>query len=277
MTTAARSSGGDARVVGSAPPVNGRVRLRTTISQSMVMTGRGLLKIRHNPQQLFDVMVLPVVFTVMFSTVFGGAIVGDVHGYLPMLLPGVLVQVCLAASVVTGVQLREDLDRGVFDRFKSLPISRIAPLAGALAANAVRYVVASVMTVAVGVVMGYRPGSVSGLVTACILIVIVAFALSWIFALAGVLLDSASTVQGVSMLVLMPLTLVSNALVPIDTMPQWMQTCAAANPVSHLVSAARALSLGEPAAQQIIVTIAITVAVLAIVVPLTLRTYVRRT
>ena len=113
-----------------------RVRPTAAVMQSLTMTHRGLLKIKHNPQQLFDVIVLPIVFTVMFSSIFGGAIAGNVVGYLPLLIPGVLVQVCVAASVVTGVQLREDLDRGVFDRFKSLPIARIAPLAGALAVMA---------------------------------------------------------------------------------------------------------------------------------------------
>ncbi|AZG45236.1 ABC transporter permease [Gordonia insulae] len=254
-----------------------RVPVGATISQSLTMARRGLLKIKHNPQQLFDVIVLPIVFTIMFSTLFGGAIVGDVDAYLPLLIPGVLVQVAVAASVTTGVQLREDLDRGVFDRFKSLPIARVAPLAGALLANGVRYVVATVITVAVGVAMGYRPGSVGGLVAACGLIVVVAFTLSWIFALMGVLLDKASTVQGVSMLILMPLTFVSNALVPIDTMPGWMQTCAAVNPVSHLVSAARALAADGAAGAQIGYTLLGAAAVLAIFVPVTLRTYMRRT
>ncbi len=253
-----------------------RVPLRATVRQSLTMAFRGLLKIKHNPQQLFDVIVLPIVFTVMFSTIFGGAIVGDVAGYLPLLIPGVLVQVAVAASVTTGVQLREDLDRGVFDRFKSLPIARIAPLAGALLANAVRYVVATVITVAVGVAMGYRPESAVGLAMACVLIVIVAFTLSWIFALMGVLLDKASTVQGVSMLVLMPLTFVSNALVPVDTMPEWMRKCATANPVSHLVSAARELASGGAAGPQIAATLIGAAAVLAIFVPVTLRTYMRR-
>ena len=261
----------------TAPEMHNRVPVGAAVMQSLTMTHRGLLKIKHNPQQLFDVIVLPIVFTVMFSSIFGGAIAGDVVGYLPLLIPGVLVQVCVAASVVTGVQLREDLDRGVFDRFKSLPIARIAPLAGALVANTMRYVVASAITVCVGVIMGYRPESPLGVAAACVLIVVVAFALSWIFALLGVLLDKASTVQGVSMLVLMPITFVSNALVPIDTMPGWMQACASANPVSHLVSAARGLAAGESVGTDIAYTLLGAAAILAVVVPVTLRTYMRRT
>ncbi len=254
-----------------------RIRVGAAISQSLTMTGRGLLKIKHNPQQLFDVIILPIVFTVMFSTIFGGAIAGNVTNYLPLLIPGLLVQVTVAASVITGVQLREDLDKGVFDRFKSLPIARIAPLAGALLANAVRYVVATVITVCVGLAMGYRPGSAPGLIAACGLVVLVAFTLSWIFALLGVLLDKASTVQGISMLVMMPITFVSNALVPVESMPGWMQACASANPVSHLVTAARQLADNGSAGIEIIYTLAGALAVLAICVPVTLRTYMRRT
>lgn len=263
--------------MGRRPPSPNRVPVRAAIGQSATMARRGLLKIKHNPQQLFDVIVLPIVFTIMFSTIFGGAIAGSVKAYLPLLIPGVLVQVSVAASVVTGVQLREDLDKGVFDRFKSLPIARIAPLAGALVANGVRYVVATVITVAVGMLMGYRPHSFGGLVLACVLVVLVAFTLSWVFALLGVLLDKASTVQGVSMLVLMPMTFVSNALVPIATMPGWMQAIASVNPVSHLVSAARALADGQAAGLQIAYTLAGAAAVLTIFVPITLRTYMRRT
>ncbi|WP_066907992.1 ABC transporter permease [Millisia brevis] len=253
------------------------ITVRRSIAQSLTMTHRGMLKIKHNPQQLFDVIALPIVFTVMFSTIFGGAIAGDVQAYLPLLIPGVLVQVAVAASVITGVQLREDLDKGIFDRFKSLPVARIAPLAGALLANAVRYVVATVIAVAVGVALGYRPAHPIGLAAACLLVVLVAFALSWIFALVGVLLDKASTVQGVSMLVLMPLTFVSNALVPVDTLPEWMQVVANANPVSHLVSAVRSLADGGDARVQIVYTLLGAAVILAVFVPVTLRTYMRRT
>ncbi len=240
------------------------------------MAGRGLLKIKHNPQHLFDVIVLPIVFTVMFSSIFGGAIAGNVTGYLPTLIPGVLVQVALAASVTTGVQLREDMNKGVFDRFRSLPIARIAPLAGSLLADVLRYVVGTTITVIVGLIMGYRPGSVVGVVCACLLVVVVAFALSWIFALMGVVMEKASTVQGVSMLILMPLTFMSNALVPVDTMPGWMQAFAGVNPVSHLVSAVREMANDGHFGMQIVWSLLGAAVVLIVVAPLTLRVYLRR-
>ncbi|HEY9313175.1 ABC transporter permease [Williamsia sp.] len=261
----------------SARAVPQHVSMTEAVRQSGTMAHRGLLKLKHNPQQLFDVVVLPIVLTVMFSTIFGGAIAGDVTGYLPTLVPGILVQVAVAASVTTGVQLREDMDKGVFDRFKSLPIARIAPLAGSLLADVVRYVIATTVTVIVGVAMGYRPGSAVGLFAGCLLVIVVAFALSWIFALMGVLMDKASTVQGVSMLVLMPLTFVSNALVPIDTMPGWMQSFATVNPVSHLVTAVRELAGDGQFGPEIGWSLIGALAVLAVFAPLTLKVYMVKT
>ncbi|MGU3431572.1 ABC transporter permease [Actinomycetes bacterium M1A6_2h] len=253
-----------------------RVSPGSAATHARTMAYRGLLKFKHNPQQLFDVLVLPVVFTVMFAGIFGGAIAGDVASYLPTLIPGVLVQVALAASVTTGVQLREDMNKGVFDRFRSLPIARIAPLAGSLIADAVRYAVAAVITIAVGMALGYRPGSVVGVVAACVLTIVCAFALSWIFAVMGVLMSKASTVQGVSMLVLMPLTFMSNALVPVATMPGWMQAFAGVNPVSHLVSAVRELANDGQFGLQIVWSLLGAFAIFAVAAPVALRVYMRR-
>lgn len=114
------------------PPTVRSVGLRDTVSQSLTMAYRGLVKVKHNPEQLFDVVLQPIIFTVMFTYIFGGAISGDVGSYLPIIIPGILVQTVITASIVTGTQLREDMDKGVFDRFKSLPIARISPLVGAL-------------------------------------------------------------------------------------------------------------------------------------------------
>ncbi len=258
------------------PAATTSVSVPMSVRQAGVMAGRGLLKLRHNPQELFDVIALPVVFVVTFSTLFGGAVAGAVGGYLPLLIPGVLVQVAVAASVGTGVKLREDMNKGVFDRFRSLPIARIAPLAGSLLADSVRYAVATLMTVLVGFALGYRPGSTAGLLAGCLLAMAVAFALSWIFALLGVLLDKPSTVQGVSMLALMPLTFVSNALVPIDTMPAWLRGFAAVNPVSHLVTAVRELADTGRVGPQIATSLVGAMVVMAVVAPITVRVYMRR-
>ncbi|GAB0168313.1 hypothetical protein LSPCS325_17500 [Lysinibacillus sp. CTST325] len=136
-----------------------------SLRNSLTMAYRGVLKIRRTPEQLFDVTLQPIIFTLMFTYIFGGAISGNVQNYLPVIIPGILVQTVITTSIVTGVQLREDMDKGVFDRFKSLPIARIAPLAGALLADTIRYTIATVLTFTMGYIMGYRPEGGLGYVT----------------------------------------------------------------------------------------------------------------
>ena len=136
-----------------------RVGLRGTLAQTMTMAWRATMKMRRNFEQLFDVTIQPLLFTAMFAGIFGGAISGSVEGYLPIIIPGLVGQTVLTACVATGVQLREDMDKGVFDRFKVLPIARIAPLAGPMVADMLRYLIASTLTFATGIVLGYRPGA----------------------------------------------------------------------------------------------------------------------
>jgi ABC-2 type transport system permease protein len=128
-----------------------RIGTRQVIHDSLVMAYRGLRKMRRNPEQFSDVTIQPIIFTLMFTYIFGGAIAGNVHNYLPTIIPGILAMTVLTTSLVTGVQIREDMDKGVFNRFRSMPMSRIAPLAGQLIADIVRYSIATVLTL----VMGY--------------------------------------------------------------------------------------------------------------------------
>lgn len=221
----------------------GSVSLTDTVSQTLTMAGRALKKMRRNPEQFFDVTVQPLLFSAMFAYIFGGAISGDVAAYLPILIPGMIAQTTLTACMATGVQLREDMDKGVFDRFKSLPIARIAPLAGPMVADLIRYVVATVLTMLTGIAMGYRPGGGFVGVAAAILLAIVAgWSLAWIFAWAGTIARSAQSVQGISMMIMFPLTFLSNAFVPVDSLPGWLATFVRVNPVSHVVSAVRDLA-----------------------------------
>jgi ABC-2 type transport system permease protein len=236
-----------------------------------------LIKIRRTPEQLIDVTVQPIIFTLMFTYIFGGAIAGSVADYLPLLIPGILVQTVVTTSVVTGVQLREDMDKGVFDRFKSLPIARIAPLAGALLADTVRYAIATTLTFVMGFIMGYRPGGGLGaVIVAGLLVIACSWAISWIFAFFGVIARSAASVQGISFLVLFPLTFLSNAFVPVDTLPTFLQWFVNVNPVSHLVTAIRDLAnegvFGADAALALLGA-AVIVAVFA---PLTVRAYMKK-
>lgn len=250
---------------------------KQAVRNSLTMAYRGLLKIRRTPEQLFDVTLQPIIFTLMFTYIFGGAIAGDVESYLPLIIPGILVQTVITGSVVTGTQLREDMDKGVFDRFKSLPISRIAPLAGALLADTIRYTIATVLTFSMGYVLGYRPeGGIGSVIIAGLLVIGCSWAISWIFAFFGVIARTASSVQGISMLILFPLTFLSNAFVPADTMPNWLQWFVTINPITHLVTAVRDLTNNGTVGWDLVISLMGAMIIVAIFAPITVRAYMRR-
>ncbi|TFV99664.1 ABC transporter permease [Leifsonia flava] len=254
-----------------------RVSVPETISHTLTMAYRGLLKIRRTPEQLFDVTLQPIIFTVMFVYIFGGAISGDIPSYLPIIIPGILVQTVITGSIVTGVQLREDMDKGVFDRFRSLPIARIAPLSGALLADTLRYAIATTITLGMGFLMGFRPeGGFGGVLVAALLVIACSWGLSWIFAFFGVIARTASSVQGISMLVLFPLTFLSGAFAPTDTMPDWLQTVVAYNPVTHLVDATRELMNTGVFGADAWLTLLGAAVIVAIFAPLTVKAYMRK-
>lgn len=247
-----------------------------TVGQTFSMAWRALKKMRRNPEQFFDVTIQPLLFTAMFAYVFGGAISGDVQSYLPLMIPGIVAQTVLTTCMATGVQLREDMDKGVFDRFKSLPIARIAPLAGPMVADLVRYLIAASLTFVAGIVMGYRPGGgLLGVLGAIVLAIFTGWAIAWIFTWIGTIAKSARSVQGMSMMILFPLTFLSNAFVPVDTLPSWLQTFVDINPVSHLVSATRDLANDAVITGQVGWTLLAGVVVIAIFAPLSVLSYRR--
>jgi ABC-2 type transport system permease protein len=254
----------------------GPATLAQAIENSLTMAWRGLLRMRRTPEQFGDVLLQPVLFTLMFTYIFGGAIAGDVKSYLPFFIPGILVLSVITTSVVTGVQLREDVDKGVFDRFRSMPITRAAPLAGALLADTIRYAIATLMTFLTGFAIGWRPaGGITGVLLAGVLVIACSWAVSWIFALFGVIARTAATVQGASFLILFPLTFLSNAFVPAKTLPGWLQGFVAVNPVSHLVTATRELTTTGGAGADVWWALLGAVAIVAVFAPLTVRAYMR--
>src|ERR1700759_5673336 len=209
-----------------------RAGLSETVGQTLSMAWRALKKMRRNPEQFFDVSIQPLLFTAMFAYVFGGAISGDVKRYLPLMIPGIVAQTVLTTCMATGVQLREDMEKGVFDRFKSLPIARIAPLAGPMVADLVRYFVAAGLTFVMGMIIGYRPhGGVFGVLGAMLLAIFTGWALAWVFPLVGPIARSARAVQCFSMMILFPLTFLSNAFVPESTLPSGLRDFVKINPV----------------------------------------------
>ena len=248
-----------------------------TVSQSLTMAWRATKKMRRNPEQWFDVTIQPLLFTAMFAYIFGGAISGSVADYLPILIPGILAQTALTACMATGIQLREDMDKGVFDRFKSLPIARIAPLAGPMVADLLRYAIAATLTFATGFVMGYRPdGGAPGVLAAILLAIVAGWSLAWIFTWFGTVGRTAQGVQAISLRVMFPLTFLSNAFVPADTLPSWLQTFVKINPVSHVVTAVRTMMAGGGVTTEVAWALGGCLAVVAVFMPLAVRSYSRK-
>jgi ABC-2 type transport system permease protein len=216
------------------------------LSASLTFGWRAMLKIKHVPEQLFDVTAFPLMMTLMFTYLFGGALAGSTGEYLQFLLPGILVTSVVMITMYTGVAVNTDIEKGVFDRFRTLPIWRAAPMVGYLLGDVFRYTMASVTIMVVGLVLGFRPeGGVIGVLAAVALLVVFSFAFSWVWTMFGLLLRSEKSVMGVSMLVLFPLTFLSNVFVDPETMPGWLQVFVDVNPITHLVAAVRALMAGS--------------------------------
>ena len=254
-----------------------RVGLADTLSQTMTLAWRATMKMRRSLEVMFDVTIQPLVFTGMFAYIFGGAISGDVGSYLPLIIPGLIGQTVLTACVATGVQLRTDMDTGVFDRFKVLPIARIAPLAGPMVADFLRYFIASVLTFAVGIAIGYRPGGgVLGVAGAVLLAMLAGWSLAWIFTFFGILGRNAQAVQGISLLVMFPLTFLSNAFVPTDTMPGPLRAFAEVNPVSLVITAIRDLANDGAVTGNVGWALLGCAVVIAIFAPLSVRAFNRK-
>ncbi|MFV0632774.1 ABC transporter permease [Demequina sp.] len=246
----------------------------SALSTSLTFGWRALLKIKHVPEQLFDVTVFPVVMTLLFTYLFGGAIAGSVSEYIAYIAPGVLVQSVLFITMYTGTTLRTDIDKGVFDRFRSLPIWRPSPLVGMLLGDAVRFVVAAVVTSAVCLAIGWRPaGGFVGVVAGVALLLVFAFSLGWIWTFLSLILRTPGSIMGVASFVLMPLLFGSNIFVDPSTMPGWLQAWVDVNPVSDLVTAVRALMDGNPVGSELPMTLAWSAGLVAVFGSLTMWKY----
>lgn len=254
-----------------------RVTVRETLSQTRAMAWRSWTKMLRNPEQFFDVIIQPLLFTAMFAYVFGGAISGDVQSYLPLLIPGILAQTTLTVCMATGIALREDMDKGVFDRFKSLPMARIAPLAGPMVADLSRYSIATGLTLVTGLVMGYRPGGGAfGVVAGFLLTVVAGWSLAWIFTWLGTIASNARSVQAISMMIMFPLTFLSNAFVPAETLPSGLEAFVNVNPVSHVVTAVRDLLNDGRVSGEVGFALLGCAIVVAVFAPLAVRSYARK-
>jgi ABC-2 type transport system permease protein len=246
------------------------------LAASLTFGWRALLKIKHVPEQLFDVTMFPIMFLLMFTYLFGGAVAGSTSVYLQDLLPGILAMTVVMITMYTGLTLNRDIDKGVFDRFKSLPIWRPATLIGPLLADALRYALAASIILALGLLLGFRPqAGVGGVVLAVGLLLVFSFGLSWIWTLLGLMMRSENALMGASMMVLFPLSFVSNVLVPPETLPSWLESFVVVNPISVLVTAMRGLMHGHPVGPEVLQVLAVTAGLMAVFGPLTMRRYGR--
>lgn len=247
------------------------------IRHALALAGRSIVKIRKNPESLIDVTLQPIIFLVMFVYLFGGAIQGGATEYLQVLLPGLMVQNTAFASLGTGVALNADINKGVFDRFRSMPIARSAPLVGAVLGDIVRFLVALAVLMVTAVIMGFRVQTdpVSFLI-AVALMVVFGLCLCWIAVWVGMLVKSPNAVPGTMVGFLFPLTFGSNVFVDPATLPGWLQGWVHINPVSHLTSAARGLLLGGDWAAHAGWAFLWAIGIAAVFCPLALRAYRRR-
>ncbi len=258
------------RALSSAP----RPPRPSAVSAALTFGWRGILKIRHVPEQLLDVTITPVLFLLMFTYLFGGAVAGSTSVYLQFVLPGVLVMSVVFTTVYSGVALNTDMTKGVVDRFRSLPIWSPAPLVGALLGDSVRYVLAGSVTVVVGVVLGYRPaGGLGGVLAAMLLVVVFSFGLSWVFTTVGLVLRSPGAVMNGGFMAIFPLTFLSNVFVDPSTLPDWLRMFVEVNPISQVVTATRGLMDGVATIGSILVVLATAAALTAIFAPLTVHLY----
>jgi ABC-2 type transport system permease protein len=233
-----------------------------------------MLKIKHVPEQLIDVTITPVLFLLMFTYLFGGALSGSTGEYLQFILPGILAQSVLFTCVYSGVALNNDMTKGVVDRFRALPIWRPAPLVGAVLGDSLRFALAATVVVVLGLIMGYSPaGGMAGVVAAMLLVIVFAFALSWVFTTTGLILRSPSAVMNSGFMALFPLLFLSNIFVEPSTLPSGLETFVDVNPISHLVTAMRGLMDGHAAAGDLVPVLAEAAALTAVFIPLTVRLY----
>jgi ABC-2 type transport system permease protein len=261
------------QVLGAALSSTARPTRPSAVAACLAFGWRGILKIKHVPEQLLDVTLTPVLFLLMFTYLFGGAIAGSTGEYLHFILPGILVMSVLFTTVYSGVTLNTDVTRGVVDRFRSLPIWRPAPLVGAVLGDSVRYLIGATVVVVLGLALGFRPGSWIGVPGAMLLVVLFSFSLAWVFTTLGMLLRAPNAVMNAGFMALFPITVLSNVFVEPDTLPGWLKAFVDVNPISHLVTASRGLMEGSVGAGDMGIVLGTAVVLTAVFAPLTTHLY----
>lgn len=243
-------------------------------SNALAFGWRAVLKFRHVPEQLFDLVMTPIMFTLLFTFVFGGALAGSTSDYLQYFLPGILVQTVVFNAVYSGMGLSTDLGKGLFDRFRSLPIWSLAPFAGLMVGDVLRHLIAATIILTIGLTLGYRPeAGIVGVLAAFALLMVIGFGMGWVFIVLGLLIRTPTTVMTLGFTLLFPLVFASNIMVDPATMPGWLRAFVEVNPVSLMATAVRGLMGGSASLDQIALAFVFPVALTLVLAPVTLWLY----
>jgi ABC-2 type transport system permease protein len=249
----------------------------SALSNALVFGWRAALKFKHVPEQLFDLVMTPIMFTLLFTFVFGGALAGSPREYLQVFLPGILVQTVVFNAVYSGMGLSTDLGRGLFDRFRTLPIWSLAPFAGLMVGDVLRHVIAGGIILTIGLILGYRPeAGIAGVAAAFALLVTIGFGMGWVFIVLGLLIRTPMTVMTLGFTFLFPLVFASNIMVDPQTMPAWLRAFVEVNPVSLMTTAMRGVMSGSATLEQVGVALIAPIVLTAVLAPVTVALYRRQ-
>jgi ABC-2 type transport system permease protein/oleandomycin transport system permease protein len=258
-------------VVG-APTYHGNV-----VTNTFTIARRNLLHIKATPEQLVEMSIQPIMFLVLFVFVFGGAIAGSASEYLQFALPGILVQSVCFLPFTTAIALNVDFQRGVIDRFRSLPMARSAVIGGRIMADGVRILWSILIITGFSMILGFRfEGGAAGAVGAVALVAAFGLTMCWPLAFIGITARTTESVNTWGFMIILPLTFASSAFVPTDTMPGWLAAFANVNPVTSVIDAARGLMLGGPVAEPVTKALIWMVVIVAVFAPLAIYRYRRR-
>jgi oleandomycin transport system permease protein len=255
-----------------------RIGGRQMVANALTLAWRNIAQLRHSPEKLLDVTLMPIVFLLLFLYVFGGALAGNTHAYLELLLPGLVAQMAMFATMGLGTALSEDIHKGVFDRFRSLPIARSSPLVGAVLGDTARFLTVMIVLTGFGSILGFRfHTGVLPALAALGLAYVFYLAVCWISVLIGLIAPGPETVQGIAFIFIMPLVFGSSILVPnTGTFPGWLQAWVKVNPVTHLADAVRGLTVGGPTSTHVLYTLAWAAGIVLVTFPIAVRMYARK-
>jgi ABC-2 type transport system permease protein len=246
-------------------------------SNALAFGWRAVLKFKHVPEQLFDLVMTPLMFTLLFTFVFGGALAGSTDRYVQFFVPGILVQTVVFNSVYSGMGLSTDLGKGLFDRFRSLPIWSLAPFAGLMVGDVLRHLIASLIILSIGMLLGYRPeAGFAGVLAALALLIVIGFGVGWVFLVLGLVMRTPNTVMTMAFTGIMPLVFASNIMVDPGTMPGWLRVFVDVNPVSLMTTAMRGLMNGGITWAQLGLALLAPALLTALLAPVTLWLYRRK-